>query len=26
MANLKSIGAIELSSIGLGYQIEDEML
>ena len=26
MANLKSIGAIELSSIGIGYQIEDEML
>lgn len=26
MANQKSIGAIELSSIGIGYQIEDEML
>ncbi len=26
MATLKSIGAIELSSIGIGYRIEDEML
>ena len=26
MATPKSIGAIELSSIGIGYQIEDEML
>src|SRR5574340_920430 len=26
MPNQKSIGAIELSSIGIGYQIEDEML
>lgn len=26
MATPKSIGAIELSSIGVGYQIEDEML
>ncbi len=26
MATHKSIGAIELSSIGIGYQIEDEML
>ena len=26
MANAKSVGAIELSSIGIGYQIQDEML
>ena len=26
MATAKSIGAIELSSIGIGYQIEDDML
>ena len=26
MATPKAIGAIELSSIGIGYQIEDEML
>ena len=26
MAISKAIGAIELSSIGIGYQIEDEML
>ena len=26
MPTPKSIGAIELSSIGIGYQIEDEML
>jgi len=26
MAAAKSIGAIELSSIGIGYQVEDEML
>jgi microcompartment protein CcmL/EutN len=26
MASSKSVGAIELSSIGVGYQIEDEML
>ena len=26
MAIPKAIGAIELSSIGIGYQIEDEML
>ncbi len=26
MAELRSIGAIELSSIGMGYKIEDEML
>lgn len=26
MANSKAVGAIELSSIGIGYQIQDEML
>ncbi len=26
MAQVKSIGAIELSSIGIGYRVEDEML
>ena len=26
MSSQKAIGAIELSSIGIGYQIEDEML
>ncbi len=26
MATPKAIGAIELSSIGIGYQIEDDML
>ena len=26
MATAKSIGAIELSSVGIGYQVEDEML
>jgi microcompartment protein CcmL/EutN len=26
MANAKAVGAIEVSSIGIGYQIEDEML
>jgi len=26
MANQKSIGVIELSSIGIGYQVQDEML
>ncbi len=26
MATAKSIGTIELSSIGIGYQIEDDML
>jgi len=26
MASFKSVGAIELSSIGVGYQVEDEML